>query len=93
MVGIFQYEIPEMCLHGPTTYYLLLLLSPIYRLLSSRQIGEYLVETDQYPSGPLITKLVNEFISKDDKDGDKRVSFEEFTGPKFDTDGSRHDEL
>ncbi|XP_071813195.1 peptidyl-prolyl cis-trans isomerase FKBP2-like [Apostichopus japonicus] len=61
--------------------------------LTKKEIGEYLVETDQYPSGPLITKLVNEFISKDDKDGDKRVSFEEFTGPKFDTDGSRHDEL
>lgn len=32
-------------------------------------------------------------MSKDDTDGDNRVSFDEFKGPKWDTNASRRDEL
>ncbi|KAJ8037175.1 Peptidyl-prolyl cis-trans isomerase FKBP9 [Holothuria leucospilota] len=61
--------------------------------ITKKEAGEYITETEKYPSGPLVTKLVNEFIERDDMDGDKRVSFDEFSGPKYDSDGTRHEEL
>ncbi|PIK50279.1 putative peptidyl-prolyl cis-trans isomerase FKBP14 [Apostichopus japonicus] len=61
--------------------------------LTKKEVGEYFVNVEKQHSGPLVTKLVNLFMADDDTDGDNRVSFDEFKGPKWDTNASRRDEL